>query len=108
KPAGLVDACYLINSQKVTNVPQCAQLFPYFGNPRIAAGEPLKQDVLKCQLKPVNPADYAVTFTTAQFMGLQSVFPDGVCDYSKPGVGQQPLAGTWLSYPGPGSFFQLK
>jgi hypothetical protein len=98
----------LINLQKVTNPAQCAQLFPYFGNPRIAAGEPLKQDVLKCQLKPVNSADYNVTFNTAQFMRLQAIFPDGVCDYTKPGIGQQPLAGTWLSYPSPGSFFQLR
>ena len=26
----------------------------------------------------------------------------GVCDYSRPGVEQKPLAGTWLSYPMPG------
>jgi hypothetical protein len=25
-------------------------------------------------------------------------FPDGVCDWSKPGVGQQKLAGTWLKF----------
>jgi hypothetical protein len=108
KPVNLVDMCYLINLQKVTNPAQCAVLFPYFGNPRIAAGEPLKQDVLKCQLKPVSSADYNATFNSAQFMRLQAIFPDGVCDYTKPGIGQQPLAGTWLSYPSPGSFFQLR
>jgi hypothetical protein len=29
---------------------------------------------------------------------LRAIFPDGVCDYSKPGVEQRPLAGTWLSF----------
>ncbi len=26
------------------------------------------------------------------------IFPTGVCDYSKPGVEQQPPLGTWLDY----------
>jgi hypothetical protein len=30
---------------------------------------------------------------------LREVFRDGVCDYSKPGVGQQPPAGTYLRLP---------
>ena len=29
---------------------------------------------------------------------LPAVFPSGVCDYSKPGVAQQPPLGTWLDY----------
>jgi hypothetical protein len=31
---------------------------------------------------------------------LKAAFPNGVCDYSKPGVGQVPLAGTWLMFMG--------
>jgi len=34
----------------------------------------------------------------------QPIFPQGVCDYSRRGVNQKPLAGTWLSYPLPGHF----
>jgi hypothetical protein len=30
------------------------------------------------------------------------VFAGGVCDYSKPGLAEQPLAGTWLRVTGPG------
>ncbi len=26
------------------------------------------------------------------------MFPDGVCDWSQPGVGEQPLAGTWQEF----------
>ncbi|WP_370283022.1 DUF6351 family protein [Pigmentiphaga sp. H8] len=33
---------------------------------------------------------------------LRRVFPDGVGDWSKPGVEQQPLTGRWLSF-GPSS-----
>ena len=36
--------------------------------------------------------------TADQLATLKTVFPGGVCDYSKPGVGQVPLAGTWLMY----------
>ena len=108
RPAELVDACYDANGVKVTDQATCAQLYPPHANPRIAAGEPLTNDVLKCQLKAVNPVDYAVPFTSAQFARLQAIFPSGVCDYSKPPVERQAPAGTWLAYPSPGSFFQLK
>jgi hypothetical protein len=43
---------------------------------------------MKCQLKPINRADYNVAFTDAQWASLQTTFSSGVCDYSKPGVGQ--------------------
>jgi hypothetical protein len=26
------------------------------------------------------------------------VFPEGVCDWSRPGVGTAPVEGTWLNY----------
>ena len=45
---------------------------------------------MKCQLKPLDRADYNVTFTDAQWVALQATFPTGVCDFSKPGVGFQP------------------
>jgi hypothetical protein len=30
---------------------------------------------------------------------LKQIFPAGVCDWSKPGVEQQPMAGTWQALP---------
>ena len=59
--------------------------------------------MLKCQLKPLNPADYyPVFFTAEQWAQLEAAFPTGVCDYSLPGVDQVPVV-TWLSYKdGPG------
>jgi hypothetical protein len=59
-------------------------------SPRQVAGGPRSEDVLKCQLKPLNQADYGtVAFSSGQWTRLQAVFSTGVCDWSKPGVGQQ-------------------
>jgi Tannase-like family of unknown function (DUF6351) len=41
--------------------------------------------------------DYKVTFTDDEKSRLQAVFPEGVCDWSKPGV-HQSINQTWLSY----------
>lgn len=60
-------------------------------SPRQIAGGPVSEDVYKCQLKPLDTtsADYGgATFTVAQTNRLRAVFPDGVCDWTKPGVGQ--------------------
>jgi hypothetical protein len=62
------------------------------------AGAPLESDILKCQLKPLDRADYTVTFTDREWAMLERLFPDGVCDWSKPGVGQDVTPRTWLSY----------
>ena len=60
---------------------------------------PLADDVLKCQLKPIDPKDYKALMTAAEIQQLRQVFPGGVCDWSKPGVDQQPMAGTWQALP---------
>ena len=99
KPAGLVDGCWtpsiphqfiaetqVFGSQPTT---QCNALWPSFAFPRKVAGGPLAANNLKCQLKPVDFRDYAVTFTTAEAQQLQSIFPQGVCDWSRPGVNFQ-------------------
>lgn len=62
-----------------------------YGSPRVVSGGPLSEDIFKCQLKPLDfaSADYAgITFTAGQQTRLRAVFTDGVCDWSKPGVGQ--------------------
>src|SRR5262249_61777346 len=81
----------------------CDAEFTYTGLIRMTAGGPNTNDVLKCQLKPLNRANYNVTFTDAQWARLQNAFPQGVCDYSKDGVGQQPPTAPWLDFSsGPG------
>jgi hypothetical protein len=108
KPAELVDACYGAAGEKITDQATCESLYPPRSNPRLAAGEPLTNDILKCELKPISRRDYAQPLTDQQFARLETIFPKGVCDYSRPGVEQEPLAGTWLSYPRPGSATSAK
>lgn len=73
-------------------------IYPVHGEPRLVAGAPLTNDVLKCQLKPIRYSDYQVKFTGAQKTRMTALFPGGVCDFSKPGVGQVPLKGTYQRY----------
>lgn len=103
RPADLKDACWssglkYTEEQNAFGTGACNTFYPAGTTPRMAAGGPLTDDIAKCQLKPMNPSDYRVVFTLAQWNRLQAAFPDGVCDWTKAGVGQQPLAGTWLSF----------
>lgn len=101
KPAEAVDACW-IAGKKVTDMSLCRAAFPYFGDPRIAAGGPLADNILKCRLKPLDRGDYTVDFTNAQWERLQKAFSTGVCDHREPGIGQQPSV-PWMSFAdGPG------
>ena len=106
KPSNLVDTCYLATLDPVTDPSRCQVMFPVAANPRLVAGSPLTQDRLKCELKAVDRADYKVPLTDAQLTSLREVFPGGVCDYNRPGVGQRPPQ-TWLSYPGQGDAERL-
>lgn len=104
KPAGLTDACFTPSDEKLTERQvyagdtACNRLYPPHGNPYIAAGLSVANDIVKCTLKPIDPADYAVTFTAAELQQLRAAFPGGVCDWTRPGVGQAPLMGAWLSF----------
>jgi hypothetical protein len=101
KPVDAVDACF-VDGVKVTDPDICRATFPFYGNPRIAAGAPLSNDVLKCRLTPLSQRDYTVAFTPEQWTRLQEAFPNGVCDYRKPGADRQPSV-PWLTYRnGPG------
>jgi hypothetical protein len=106
KPADLVDACWTrdehpqrIVERQMPTSGKCNELYPANSFPRGVAGSPLAADVIKCQLKPVSASDYKVTFTADEMSRLKQIFPGGVCDWSKPGVDQQPMAGTWQALP---------
>jgi hypothetical protein len=100
RPTEMTDSCWTDIYNKITDWTQCEKIMPYSGHPRSAAGGPVTADIFKCQLKPVAQADYKARLTAAQLTTLREVFPSGVCDWTKPGVGQVPLAGTWLMYMG--------
>ena len=95
RPAATADHCLLsadaIQSVKVTDAQVCdadKYLKPLF-SPRQVAGSPRAEDILKCQLKPLDANDYGGALSPAQLARLAAVFPGGVCDWSRPGVGQQ-------------------
>ena len=97
KPASLTDRCTDGNGNDVS-LTTCQTVVQAYGTPRFVAGEPHTDDVLDCQRQPLNRASYLpVTFTDAQWQELEQAFPTGVCDYSKPGIGQGPTT-TWMTY----------
>jgi uncharacterized tannase-like protein DUF6351 len=98
KPADAVDACW-IAGRKVTDMSTCRTAFPYYGAPRIAAGAPLTNDVMKCRLKPLERADYSTTFTDEQWARLEAAFPGGVCDWNRRSVGYQ-RGLPWMTFAG--------
>ncbi len=103
KPDYLKDACWyngVKHEEPLTLDPSatCNQLMPVYGTVRLAAGGSLGGTALKCQLKPVTVTDYAVSFTPAELARLNTIFPQGVCDWSKPGVVEQFPADTWLRF----------
>lgn len=104
KPADAVDTCWDATAAKIvepasyTAKNRCNALYPVHSEPRLVAGAPLTNDIMKCQLKPVNFADYAVAFSEAQQARMKAIFPTGVCDFSKAGVNQVAIKGTYQKY----------
>jgi hypothetical protein len=104
KPADAVDACWDADGKKIVekmtfdSKGTCNTLYPVHSEPRLVAGAPLTNDILKCALKPVNFADYGVPFSDAQKTRMKAIFSTGVCDYSKPGIEQVTIKGTYQKY----------
>ena len=118
KPGDVVDACYDGLGQRLTtglcpgplpnltipSHPDSNVIVPIYATPRIVAGDAFSADTNKCQLKPLkrDSVDYngllgPITFSDAQWARMQKLYPDGVCDFSKPGVSQQPTI-AWQTY----------
>jgi len=104
KPAWLADACWSPAGEKIEepaiyNAPsRCNSLFPPHLMPRMAAGGPLTNDVFKCALKSIDARDYAVALSAEEQARLKKIFPQGVCDWSAPGVERRPFLGTWQNF----------
>jgi hypothetical protein len=100
KPANITDQCSNGTGTKLTSTLCPSSVVPVYSTPRMVAGEAITTDQNKCALVPLNRGSYKVGFTNAQWAALQKAFPTGVCDYSKPGVSQQPTV-PWLTYQTP-------
>lgn len=104
RPDAAVDRCILGDGTELTGDDvydgenACTEAYPLAGDPRRAAGGDRLALTGKCALMPFDPDDVGVPLTEDQVARLEAVFPDGVCDWSEPGVGVVPVDGTWQSY----------
>lgn len=71
-------------------------------SPRQVAGGNLSENILKCSLRPVNDTEYSGRLDAGQLSRLKAVFTTGVCDWTKPGVGQQDAVAPLNFRSGPG------
>ena len=98
KPAAATDTCFDASGNPIPSQSLCGSLYPYYGDPRMGAGAPLRDDIIKCPLRSLAATNYpGITFTSAQWAKLRQAFPSGVCNWSKPGVSQAPTI-PWLTY----------
>jgi hypothetical protein len=108
RPDAAVDNCITADGERVSALDlydtdgPCTDPFPVSDSPRTVAGAPLVNDIVKCALIPVADAvdegQYGVELTDEQVDRLEAIFPDGVCDWTQPGVGQVPLGEPWRTY----------
>lgn len=117
KPADLVDACWTpgpvdspqeLAGKKVVedirpDAGRCNDLYPTFESPRIVAGGPLASDVITCKTSAPKRVAHP-PMSGPQWDRLRTVFPDGVCDYTRDGVDERGMAGTWAFFDAPGSW----
>ena len=109
KPADAVDGCWIGETGKPAEFvaePQtfsskpdskCNSVYPSYSFTRRVAGGPLDANTLKCQLKPIDRRDYAVSLGSSDLDRLRTIFPAGACDWSKPGVNQVRVV-PWSSF----------
>jgi len=119
RPTALTDDCFTADGERIVEPAvyntnrlfdntegRCNQLYPPHAGLRLVAGGPLTNDVMKCQLKTIDYEDYRVEFSDEEKARLQDIFPEGVCDWSRPGVSQGSNQ-TWLSFgPSPVNRYQ--
>ena len=104
RPASVHDQCSNVSGLEQVSLPGVGPVCELpaaqtrFATPRMASGEGITTDQEKCQLRPLRQSDfYPVTFTADEWAQLEKALPSGVCDYSKPGVDQQPTI-PWQTY----------
>jgi hypothetical protein len=100
RPADIHDQCSDGVGQVLPGTEACQAIVQAYTTPRVVAGESIATDNNKCRLRPLLRTDYyPAQLTDDQWAALDTVFPSGVCDWSKPGVSQAPSV-PWLTYRG--------
>lgn len=106
RPVAAVDSCFTTQGELIASGEDvwdgilddrpagiCTQQFPTYITSRIIAGGPIEGSVFKCTLKSVDTALADGTYgswvpTSGEADRLKEIFPQGVCDYSKPDQGR--------------------
>lgn len=103
RPADVTDRCANVPGIELLSGPngplcQLPLVQTHFSSPREVAGGQVTNDQNICVLKPLVRSDIDATLTEPQWLALQEVFPTGVCDWSRPGVGAEQRNQTWLTF----------
>lgn len=106
KPALAVDRCFDSHGDEIASGDDvwngilddqpdgaCTEVFELYSTSRIVAGGPIEGGVFKCALQSVDEALLKGVYgawqpTPEQYFMLQTIFPQGVCDYSQPDQGK--------------------
>ena len=104
RPANVHDQCSDVPGVDQVNVPGVGEVCELpaaqtkFATPAMEAGESIATDTEKCRLVPLRQSSfYTTTFTSPEWAALQKAFPNGVCDYTQPGLEQQNTV-AWQTY----------
>jgi hypothetical protein len=95
RPAGAADSCW-IDGRRIRGraaigaANRCERTFAPHRLPIERAGRPIGSLALKCALRPIDLGDYP-PLSDGQEARLRAIFPAGVCDWSRPGVGEEPF-----------------
>lgn len=107
RPFELNDACWDTTGEERIKIEEelsfasggrCGDLYPTYPTPRHVAGAPLANNIVSCQLRPVNRDDYRQPLTEREWAELQMIFEEGVCDWSRGDASGAHHQGTWLSF----------
>jgi hypothetical protein len=105
KPAEAIDNCYNSKGELIAKSNDvwdgawnnkedgtCTKTYPPYKTSRMVAGENISGDIIKCQLQSIKQAIekgvYLPIDMTEHQNRLEHIFPEGVCDYSKPDAGR--------------------
>lgn len=105
RPYFAEDACFNKNGETIARGAQvwngawnhrpvgaCMQVYPAYMTSREIAGAPASGDIFKCQTQPVSQAIEQGLYGRVDMVPhqeqLEHIFPNGVCDYSQPGMGR--------------------
>jgi hypothetical protein len=105
KPARAVDRCFNFDGSEIASGEgvwngildesppgACTAEFQIYKTSRIVAGGPFKGSIFKCRLMPVSKAIETGMYGVwkpdmGQLLQLETIFPNGVCDFNQPDAG---------------------